>query len=279
MKKLIVLFLLVTFNSYASDAVPEMNDKNGYVAPFKMFDNVYYVGDKWVSSYAIETSEGLVIIDTLDFPYSKWIPINLSKLGLDDKKVTHIFVTHGHSDHAGGAQYLQSHYGAKVLMTKSGHDLVIEQSRKSHGINSFLPPRVDVVVHDNMVLRLGEETFTFYTTPGHTAGDYSIDFFVKDKGVAHRAFVVGGHSINAKNSKLAKQFFESMDRIRTIASQPPAVTVNLANHPHKNDLFLNHKKQSADPAKNPFISNSDFFDFLSKQEELAREKVNELSSK
>lgn len=67
-----------------------MNDKNGYVEPFQMFDNVYYVGDKWVSSYAIDTYDGLVIIDTLDSPYSKWVPINLEKPGLEDKPITHI---------------------------------------------------------------------------------------------------------------------------------------------------------------------------------------------
>lgn len=79
-----------------------MNDRNGYVEPFQMFDDVYYVGDKWVSSYAVETNKGLVIIDTLDFSYSKWIPINLKKLGLEKKPVTHILATHGHSDHVGG---------------------------------------------------------------------------------------------------------------------------------------------------------------------------------
>ena len=43
-----------------------------------------------------------------------WIPTNLEKLGLQDKAITHILVTHGHSDHDGGAQYLQSEYEAKV---------------------------------------------------------------------------------------------------------------------------------------------------------------------
>ena len=84
MKKLLVgLFLLVSTSVIASENIPEMSIKNGYVEPFQMFDNVYYVGDRWVSSYAVETTKGLVLIDTLDFPYSMWIPTNLEKLDQD----------------------------------------------------------------------------------------------------------------------------------------------------------------------------------------------------
>lgn len=76
----LVLCLMTVFlsaSTFSQTGIPKMSAENGYIEPFKMFDNVYYIGDKWVSSYAIDTSSGLVIIDTLDFPYSKWIPKNL----------------------------------------------------------------------------------------------------------------------------------------------------------------------------------------------------------
>ncbi|MCG9782807.1 MBL fold metallo-hydrolase [Vibrio brasiliensis] len=274
MRKVVYVWLSLLLVSWkVSGEVPEMNDQNGYVEPFRMFDNVYYVGDKWVSSYAVETAEGIVIIDTLDFPYSKWIPINLAKLGLEDKAVTHIFVTHGHSDHAGGAHFLQSRYGAKVVMTSKGYELAIKQAQKSNGKHQFLPPKLDVAVKDGQVLTLGEEQFKFYITPGHTEGDFSLDFMVKESGKLHRAFVVGGHSLNAQSPTLVNQFFDSMTRIRKIASQPPEVTVNLSNHPHKNDLFINRDKRELDGTTNPFISQSNFFKFLDQQEALAKEKL------
>ena len=277
-KKLSVfLLLLISICARANEYFPEMSERNGYVEPFQMFDDVYYVGDKWVSSYAVETATGLVIIDTLDFPYSKWIPINLKKLGLEKKTVTHVLATHGHSDHVGGAQYLQEKYGSKVIMTLRGHELAKKQAEESKGINKFLPPSVDLIVKDSMALEIGGKLFKFYITPGHTEGDFSLDFMVKDSGVLHRAFVVGGHSLNTKKPELAKLFFESLDRVRKISLKHPIVTVNLSNHPHKNNLFANRDKRNNGAATNPFISIYDFFMFLDRQESLAKEKNSQLS--
>ena len=36
---------------------------NWYADPMKVFDNVYYVGICWVSSWAIQTSDGVVLIE------------------------------------------------------------------------------------------------------------------------------------------------------------------------------------------------------------------------
>ncbi|CAM2880488.1 MBL fold metallo-hydrolase [Vibrio neptunius] len=264
---LITLFLSASTFSHTDS--PKMSVENGYVEPFKMFDNVYYIGDKWVSSYAIETSSGLVIIDTLDFPYSKWIPENLRKLGLGDKTVSHIIVTHGHSDHVGGAEFLQSTYNAKVIMTKKGLELTKKQSQKSQGENKFLPPRVFKFAEDESEVLLGNTKFKFYITPGHTEGDLSIDFLVEDDGKAYRAFVVGGHGINFQNPELVRQYFTSMKRVKQIAKSSPMVTVNLSNHPHKNNLFSNRDRMREGSASNPFINQDNFFNFIDQQVKLA----------
>lgn len=278
MKKLIVaVVFIISIKALAGVKAPEMNDENGYVEPFKMFDNVYYVGDRWVSSYVVETSSGLVIIDSLDFPYSKWIPINLKKLGLEGKPVTHILVTHGHSDHVGGAEYLQSLYGASVIMTKKALELAIEQADKSRGEHKFLPPDVQWFAQDRSSIVLGDTQFTVYITPGHTEGDLSIDFMVKDNGQLYRAFVVGGHGVNFQDPHLMKTFFASMARIRKLAAEEPSVVVNLANHPHKNNLFANRDRKTTTSALNPFIDEDSFFRFIQQQVKLATEKLNEAS--
>ena len=274
-KNIVFLVLFISINAVADAGVPEMKNENGYIEPFRMFDNVYYVGDKWVSSYAVETSSGLVIIDTLDFPFSKWIPANLKKLGLNDKKVTHIFVTHGHSDHVGGAEFLQSLYGSKVIMSEKALELAKEQALKSKGKAGFLPPVVESYAEDSSNIVVGDTEFKFYITPGHTEGDLSIDFFVADKGKQYRAFVVGGHGANFQKPGLAKQFMASMARIKKLATQSPVVTVNLSNHPHKNNLFSNREISAKDKTINPFISQENFSQFIEQQKELATEETKE----
>ncbi|WP_330959310.1 MBL fold metallo-hydrolase [Photobacterium sp. 53610] len=275
-KLMVVVFLFISLKALANVEAPEMSDENGYVEPFKMFENLYYVGDKWVSSYAVDTSSGLVIIDSLDFPYSKWIPANLKKLGLEDKPVTHIFVTHGHSDHVGGAEYLQSMYGSKVIMTKKGLELAREQANKSSGNNKFLPPDVKSFAQDSSKIVVGDTEFNFYITPGHTEGDLSIDFMVKDNGQRYRAFVVGGHGANFQKPHLAKTFLASMARIKKLAAESPSVTVNLSNHPHKNNLFANRDRKTKVGSPNAFIDGESIFRFVEQQEKQAIEKLKEV---
>ena len=41
------------------------------VAPFKVFDNLYYVGVGYVGSWLITTNQGLILIDTLEGAYKE----------------------------------------------------------------------------------------------------------------------------------------------------------------------------------------------------------------
>ena len=43
LKALIILALFTTAKT-SKATTPEMNERNGYVEPFQMFDNLYYVG-------------------------------------------------------------------------------------------------------------------------------------------------------------------------------------------------------------------------------------------
>lgn len=270
-----VAAIFLSIRALGESAAPDMSLEKGYVEPFRMFDNVYYVGDKWVSSYAVVTSSGLVIIDTLEFPYSKWIPANLEKLGLGDRKVTHIIITHGHSDHVGGAHYLQSLYDSEVVVTEKDFELTERQAQQSSDENKFLPPAVNTFAEDSSRLVVGDTEFTFYITPGHTEGCLSIDFLVREKDQLYRAFVVGGHGTTFQGLELAEKFVASIRRIRELAMQNPTVVVNLSNHPHKGNLFERKDKGTTEKAMNPFIDEAAFLDFLDDQEKLGIKKLQE----
>src|SRR5436190_21918867 len=88
-----------------------------YAAPYKVFDNLYFVGTKIHNSWALTTSQGIIIIDTLyDYAIEPEIVEGLTKLGLNPRDVKYVLISHAHGDHDQGAALLQSRYGAKVVM-------------------------------------------------------------------------------------------------------------------------------------------------------------------
>jgi len=141
--------------SYVDSRVPMFTDeaRQKSVRPFKIFDNVYYVGIDWVAAYLIETSAGLILVDSL---YGKWVqPLvnNIRKLGLNPRDVKYVINTHGHFDHAGGAAFFQAAYGARVVMTEEDWQL----SRDKPELAAFyMPvPQRDIVAEDGDVIELG----------------------------------------------------------------------------------------------------------------------------
>src|SRR5262245_9923091 len=66
------------------------------VPPFKVFDNLYYVGVGWVASWLMPTSDGLILIDTLEPRYVDHLLDSIVKLGFDPKNVKHVIVLQAH---------------------------------------------------------------------------------------------------------------------------------------------------------------------------------------
>ena len=69
--------ILAAFNDFASVGKPPpdawrswlRDPKAQAMEPWKAFDNVHYVGVCWVSAWAIQTNDGVVLIDTLHEPH------------------------------------------------------------------------------------------------------------------------------------------------------------------------------------------------------------------
>ena len=215
--------------------------KAQYIEPWKAFDNVYFVGVCWVSAWAIRTSDGVVLIDTLHEPHVDQLIANLRKVGIDPAEVRYVLMTHGHFDHVGGAAKLKPLMtNAKFVMTQTGWNEAIESARQSEATPrpwSMIPQ--DVVVKDGDVISLGGNSFGVLETPGHTLGTASYTAEVRDGAVAYQAITIGGLGLNAiKDAKQVEGYISSVDRIAQLVRQTnKPVTVHLTTHPFSNGLM------------------------------------------
>jgi len=160
-----------------------------HAEPVKVFDNLYFVGQTEYSVWAVNTSAGIILIDSIfDYSVDDEVVGGLKKLGLDPANIKYVIVSHGHADHSGGAKYLQDKFNAHVLLGGPDWDLL----DRSNGSK----PRRDMVATDGQKLTLGDTTITLYSTPGHTLGTLSTVFPVTDHGEKHVAASWGGTAFN-----------------------------------------------------------------------------------
>ena len=85
-------------------AQDELHDPEAQrVEPFKVFDNLYYVGAKWVSSWLLVSDQGLIVFDAAYEGLTDLIIENIRELGFDPNDIRYLIGSHAHYDHIGGA--------------------------------------------------------------------------------------------------------------------------------------------------------------------------------
>ena len=218
--------------AYIRDPSMEPPRETWYADPARVFDNLFFVGGKVHTSWALTTSEGIIIIDTV-YPYNseELIIGGLERLGLNPEDIRYVIISHAHGDHIGGAQMLQDRYGARVVMGEADWDLVETYPNR---YRSMAPTR-DIVASDGMELTLGSTTVNLWETPGHTPGTLSYTFTVYDQGRPVNAAYSGGTAFNFVNAtpdpgiRNFQAYIESQQHIADRAAVFGA-TVILSNH-------------------------------------------------
>jgi len=200
-----------------------------YAEPVRVFDNLYWVGQTRYSAWAVDTSEGIVVVDPLfDYSVVAEVEEGLAKMGLDPERIRYVIVSHGHLDHAGGARHLQERFGARVILAPEDWDLL----ERAGG--DWPKPERDIEAHDGFELRLGGTTLLLYAMPGHTPGTISTLIPVTDRGTPHLAALVGGTAFNfmgrGEDERWFREYVASAERFAEIARRAGA-DVLLSNHP------------------------------------------------
>ena len=254
LQKTFFIFLMLVFSVFAAEKTPMdyLND-NTPLKPTKVFDNVYCIGSVSVVAWVIETSDGLILIDSMwDDRDAKLIEEGIKGFGLDPKDLKYIILSHGHGDHYGGANYLRNKYAAKVVQTKTDTDLMYNLNT---GANSPRSPKtkVDIYSKDKDIIKLGDTSITILETPGHTAGCSSFIFPVKYKGKEYTAVLWGGTGL-PKEKELVAKYKESAEYFKKEALSRNAL-VSLTAHLFADNGYANLEKVAnlKEGEANPFI--------------------------
>lgn len=211
-------------SSAGSQRRPGPPDRSQWHAePVKVFDNLYFVGTKEHTAWAVTTSGGIIVIDPLyAYAVEDEVVEGLKTLGFDPATIKYVLVSHGHGDHAGGAAYLQDRFDAHIVT--ADWDLL---DRTTSGPRK---PKRDIVATDGQKLTLGDTTLTLHLTPGHTPGTVSTLIPVKDRGRPHVAALWGGTAFNfAQTPENFKMYIASAERFSKIAVAARADII-LSNH-------------------------------------------------
>jgi metallo-beta-lactamase class B len=188
--------------------------------PFKVFDNLYFVGTGEVASYVMTTSEGSILIDTLyGGHYTEFLLDNMRELGLDPTEIEYILILQGHWDHYGGARALQEMFDVEIGAAEEDWKM-IEANLGDQA------PRRGFVIEEGDTLTLGDQTIAFEITPGHTPGTTSMRFPVYDNGTRYEAYFHGGSALRAEDPETISTFIADLRRIKTI----PDIEVQIINH-------------------------------------------------
>jgi metallo-beta-lactamase class B len=198
-----------------------------YTEPAKVFDNLYFVGSKIHNSWALTSSEGIILLDTL-YTYNSEEEIigGLKKLGLDPAKVKYVIISHAHGDHVGGAKMLQDRYGSRIVMGGPDWDS-IEKSVNGYPLGK---PKRDIVADDGQKITAGDTSVTIVTTPGHTPGTLSMIFTVKDHGKPLAVAYSGGTAFNFPSTVPNFDIYINSQKKMAAAAAAANATVLMSNH-------------------------------------------------
>jgi metallo-beta-lactamase class B len=126
------------------------------IAPFKVMDNLFYVGPGSTSVWLIPTSAGLILVDASQEPFVDYVVDNVRKVGFDPKDIKYILLTHGHLDHFGGAAKIQKLTGARVGLSATDWDFMEKAAAARAPKAGDEPPTRDLVLKEGDTVKLGD---------------------------------------------------------------------------------------------------------------------------
>lgn len=254
---------------------------DAYFEPFRVYGNLYSVGNYKASTHLLVTDDGLVLFDT-GYQESLYLVIqNMWELGFNPRDIRHIFHTHAHIDHFGATKSLVNMTGAKTYIGTPDRacctgeaDLSFAKEMKLEFDGYFEP---DVCLKDGDVITIGSTEVKCVATPGHTEGAFSYFFDVSENGRTLRTGIHGGAGFNsmereylaAKNlpADMPAIFVQSLEKLKN-----EHVDIYIGNHMAQNNAKEKYEKLISGSAQ-AFVDSSEWTRYLDGVIKEAKEKL------
>jgi metallo-beta-lactamase class B len=233
--------------------LPSANEDNvaAIVAePMKVFDNLYFVGQKTVATWALVSSDGIILIDSgYKDRVEDTLLAGMKKVGLDPSRIRYVLIAHEHADHFGGARPLQDRFPTLQVGASAAAWAGMEK-----GAQASEAPRRGIVLEEGKAVTLGDVSVTPVAIPGHTAGSLGFIFPVKDSGRTHIAGLFGGTVLNPTKAIPFEQYEKSIQHWGEWTKKM-RVDVELQNHPIMDRAFERMAQLAARKggAPHPFV--------------------------
>ncbi len=245
------------------------------IPPFKMTDNIYFVGIECASSHIIDTGDGLILIDTGYPEMAKAVKENIESFGFNVSDVKYIIHSHAHIDHAGATKELLSYMkNAKTYIgigdedTLAGKNELSWSNEYNYDWNSY-KFTADNIMNDGDIIKLGNTEIRCVHTPGHTEGTFSFIFNTGVNGKPYTAAMQGGAGLNTLTKAyldkydlkytMRKKYYDSMEKLKEYK-----VDIFVGNHTWNNNTGAKAKLLGDDA--NPFIAPCEWCDYLNKKQ-------------
>jgi metallo-beta-lactamase class B len=265
-------------NGEAAKLIPTAREK-WYAPPAKVFDNLYYIGTKTESTWALTTSEGIILLNTNFDWVTPELLGELKTFHLDPADIKYAIVVRSHSDQAWGINALKRMVpSARVIMSEGDWDFLAKDNSPAS-----VKPGKDLVAKDGQKVTLGDTTVTLYSTPGSSPDNLSIIFPVQDGTRRHMAGMIGGTSMNLVQGgirvfpdtpTMIHTYIASAKRFRDIQDESGVDTM-ITIHAALDNMFdkIEALKSRQPSDAHPFVSKDDVDRFNTMLIECAEAKL------
>ncbi|HEX7283379.1 MAG TPA: subclass B3 metallo-beta-lactamase [Vicinamibacterales bacterium] len=259
---LLSLFQASTFKADPPHQCEDCPTWNKPRAPFRVYGNTYYVGTDGLSALLITGDAGHVLLDAGLPQSAAVIDTNIRTLGFKTEDVKLILISHGHFDHAGGANALQRHTGATVAASASTADALRRgentpddpQYAFGKAFNGFPAVKNVKVVGDQEVLTVGKTAITVHLIPGHSPGSTAYTWQSCENGKClNMVYADSLTSPSAPGFKYGSRLDSFQKSIEKVAALPCDIV--LSPHPQftQVDQKLKRRAEMKGSGADPFI--------------------------